>query len=132
MAKLQLRFEGFEEYLEMLNRLGEDIALATEQALQESGEIINNALHEEMRTHKVTGETEKAILEPKVSWNGTKASVKFGFDYKKGGETALYLERGRPHQKATPVIAPALEKSKDEIAQKQEESLKQVIARAGG
>lgn len=130
MSKIQLNFKGFEDYIEMLNRLGANVKEATEQALLESGEIISEALHEEMRPHKVTGETERSILKPKVKWSGTKASVKFGFDYKNGGEPALYLEKGRPHQKATPVIAPALEKSADEIAARQEEALRQAIARA--
>ena len=130
MAKLSLDFKGFESYLAMMNELGVNVREETENALMESGEIINDALHEEMKPHHVTGQTEKSIIEPKVTWKGTQASMKFGFDYKKAGLAPVFLERGRLHQKATPVVKPALDRSKEEIQKKQEEALKRAIERA--
>jgi len=130
MAKLSLDFKGFEAYIDTLHQLGANVREETEKALLESGEIINKALHEEMKPHYVTGQTEKSILEPKVTWSGTKGSIKYGFDYKKAGLAPVFLERGRPHQKATPVLKPALKKSKKEIQEKQEEALKRAIERA--
>lgn len=130
MAKLALKFKGFEDYISTLQELGANVKEETEKALLESGEIINNALHEEMKPHHVTGQTEKSIIEPKVSWSGTKASMRFGFDYKKAGLAPVFLERGRLHQKPTPVLKPALKKSDKEIKKQQEEALKRAIERA--
>ena len=130
MAKLELKFSGMEAYLEQLNRLGANVKEEAEKALLESGEIVSQELHERMKEHHVTGETESSIIEPKVEWKGTKASMKFGFNYKKGGEPALYLEKGRPHQKPTPVIKPAIEASEDKVRAVQEEALKRAIERA--
>lgn len=130
MAKLALDFNGIDAYLEQLNRLGADIVEETEKALIESGEILNRELHNQMKHHHVTGATEGAIIEPKVTWSGTKASMRFGFDYKKGGEPALYLEKGRPHQKPTPVIKPAMDAAAEEVKEAQEAALKRAIERA--
>lgn len=130
MAKLKLEFEGIDTYLEQLSRLGANIEEEAENALMESGEILNRELHEQMKYHRVTGKTEKSIIEPKVTWSGTKVSMRFGFDYKKGGEPALYLEKGRPHQRPTPVIAPAMNAAADEVKAAQEEALKRAIERA--
>ena len=130
MAKLELKFSGMEAYLEQLNRLGANVKEEAEKALLESGEIVSQELHERMKAHHVTGETESSIIEPKVTWDGTKASMRFGFNYKKGGEPALYLEKGRAHQNPTPVIKPAIEASEDKVRAAQEEALKRAIERA--
>lgn len=130
MAKLTLDFKGFEGYISQMQALGVNIKEETEKALLESGEIINEALHEGMKPHHVTGQTEKSIIEPKVTWSGTTASMRFGFDYKKAGLAPVFLERGRLHQKPTPVVKPALEKSRKEIQKQQEEALKRAIERA--
>lgn len=130
MAKLELKFSGMEAYLEQLNRLGANVKEEAEKALIESGEIVSQELHEQMKKHHVTGETESSIIEPKVEWKGTKASMRYGFDYKKGGEPALYLEKGRPHQKPTPVIKPAIEASEDKVKAAQEAALARAIERA--
>lgn len=130
MAKLSLNFTGIDTYLEQLNRLGANIEEEAERALIESGEIVSRELHEQMKKHHVTGDTEKSIIEPKVTWSGTKASMRFGFNYKKGGEPALYLEKGRPHQRPTPVIKPAMDAAADEVKAAQEEALKRAIERA--
>lgn len=130
MAKLTLEFKGMDAYLEQLKRLGANIEEETENALLKSGEIVNKELHKQMEHHHVTGDTEKSIIEPKVTWNRTKASMRFGFDYKKGGEPALYLEKGRPHQKPTPVIKPAIDAAAEEVKTAQEEALARAIERA--
>lgn len=130
MAKLELNFDGFEAYLEQLNRLGANVKEEAEKALIESGEIVSQELHEQMKKHHVTGETESSIIAPKVTWKGTKATMRFGFDFKNGGEPALYLEKGRPHQKPTPVIKPAMDAAADKVKAAQEEALKRAIERA--
>ena len=116
MAKLDLKFAGMDAYIETLVKMGENVKEVTDETLQQGIEIINEELHVEMRKHHVTGETERSIRDrEKVKWSGDKASIKYGFDVKKGGEPAIYLQRGRPHQRPTPVLEPAEKRAEGRI-----------------
>lgn len=134
MAKnsLKLDLRGFEAYIDQLRELGEDVADATEKALLGSAEIVNEELHNQMRKHRVTGATEKSIREAKVTWKGEKASIKVGFNIKKGGEPAIYLEHGRPTQRPMPVLKPAMDAAEKEVKSYQERTLQEAMRRAGG
>lgn len=131
MAKLSLSFAGMDEYIERLQKIGESVEAATEEALQRSVNIINEELHTEMAKHHVTGETESSLRDnEKVRWKGSKASIKYGFDTKKGGLPAIFLEKGRPHQRPTPVMKPALKRAEKRIAKAQEEAFKEAMERS--
>ena len=127
---LKLDLKGFEAYLDMMRKLGEDVELLTETVLLDSAEIVNDELHNQMRKHRLTGKTELSIREPKVTWKGDAASIKVGFDIKKGGEPAIYLEYGRPTQKPTPVLKPAMEATEKDLREYQERALKEAMERA--
>ena len=116
MAKLDLKFAGMDAYIETLVKMGENVKEVTDETLQQGIDIINEELHVEMRKHRVTGETERSLRDrEKVKCSGDKASIKYGFDVKKGGEPAIYLERGRPHQRPTPVLKPAEKRAEGRI-----------------
>lgn len=133
MARLDLKFAGMDAYIEAMAKLGEDVKEITEETLQQGVDIINEELHVEMRKHHVTGETEKSIRDgERVKWTGDKASVKYGFNVKKGGEPAIYLERGRPHQRPTPVLKPAERRAESRIGELLEETLRKAMERANG
>ena len=133
MARLDLKFAGMDAYIEAMAKLGEDVKEITEKTLQQGVDIINEELHVEMRKHHVTGETEKSIRDgERVKWAGDKASVKYGFNVKKGGEPAIYLERGRPHQRPTPVLKPAEKRAESRIGELLEETLRKAMERANG
>ena len=133
MAKLDLKFAGMDAYIEAMAKLGEDVKEVTSETLQQGLDIINEELHAEMRKHHVTGETEKSIRDgEKVKWSGDKAFVKYGFNIKKGGEPAICLERGRPHQRPTPVLKPAEKRAESRIKELLEEAIRKVMDRANG
>ena len=133
MAKLDLKFAGMDGYIEALAKMGEDVKEVTNETLQQGIDIINEELHAEMRKHHVTGETEKSIRDgEKVKWSGDKASIKYGFDVKKGGEPAIYLERGRPHQRPTPVLKPAERRAESRLKELLEGAMRKVTDRANG
>ena len=116
MAKLDLKFAGMDAYIETLVKMGGNVKEVTDETLQQGIDIINEELHVEMRKHRVTGETERSLRDRgKVKWSGDKASIKYGFDVKKGGEPVIYLERGRPHQRPTPVLKPAEKRAEGRI-----------------
>lgn len=133
MAKLDLKFAGMDAYIETLGNMGENVKEVTDETLQQGVDIINEELHAEMRKHHVTGETERSLRDgEKVKWSGDKASIKYGFDVKKGGEPAIYLERGRPHQRPTPVLKPAEKRAEGRIRELLEAALRKVTDRANG
>lgn len=128
MAKLTLDFAGMEDFIDEFRKLGENVEKTTEECLQQSVEVINEELHTEMRKHHITGETDRSLREgEKVKWNGDKASIKYGFNVKKGGLPAVFLERGRPHQRPTPVINPALDRADGRVRELQEEALRKAM-----
>ena len=132
MPKLTLDFAGMSEYLDELRKLGADVEQEAEKALQESVEMINRELHKEMKDHHVTGDTEESIREnEKVRRSGGKLSIKYGFNIKKGGEPAIYLEYGRPkHQDATPVHEPAKRRAERKYKQLLGKALQKAMERA--
>lgn len=133
MAKMTLKFAGMDVYIDALRKLGEDVKEVTNETLQQGVDIINEELHVEMKRHHVTGETERSLRDgEKVKWSGDKASVKYGFDIKKGGEPAIYLERGRPHQRPTPVLKPAEKRAEGRIKELMETKLGKAMERANG
>lgn len=133
MAKLDLKFAGMDNYIETLRKMGENVKEVTDETLQQVIDIINEELHTEMRKHHVTGATERSLRDKeKVKWNGDKASVKYGFNIKKGGEPAIYLERGRPHQKPTPVLKPAEKRAEGRLKELLERAMALIMGESNG
>lgn len=133
MAKLDLKFAGMDNYIETLRKMGENVKEVTDETLQQGIDIINEELHTEMRKHHVTGATERSIRDKeKVKWNGDKASVKYGFNIKKGGEPAIYLERGRPHQRPTPVLKPAEKRAESRLKELLERAMTMIMGESNG
>lgn len=133
MAKLDLKFAGMDSYIETLRKMGENVKEVTDETLQQGIDIINEELHVEMRKHHVTGETERSLRDgEKVKWSGDKASIKYGFDVKKGGEPAIYLERGRPHQRPTPVLKPAEKRAEGRIRELLERGMALITGGSNG
>ena len=129
MAKMTLDFAGMDTYLDELRKLGANVETEAEKALKESVEMMNQELHSEMKKHYVTGETEASLREnERVRKSGGKLSIKYGFNIKKGGEPAIYLEKGRPkHQEATPVHEPAKRRAERKYKQILEKALRKAM-----
>lgn len=95
--KLTVNFSAFEEYAEKLDKLGGDIKTAVDKSLEESKKLVNKQLHEQMKKHKRTGDTEKTIRDnARVEWSGTLGAVKVGFDIAHGGLPSIFLMYGTP------------------------------------
>ena len=133
MAKMDLKFAGMDAYIENLTKMGENVKEVTDDTLQQGVSIINEELHAEMKKHHVTGATERSLRDGEtVKWSGDKASVKYGFNIKKGGEPAIYLEKGRPHQKPTPVLKPAEKRAEDRLKELMEKGMALITGEANG
>lgn len=133
MARVGLQFDGFAEVLEKMRKLEADIKAPVEEALNVSADIVTEQLHKEMKKHHFTGRTEGSLREkPRVIWKGNLAEVQYGFSIEDGGIASIFLERGTPKQAATPVIKPAINKTKKRVKEEQERILLNALREAGG
>lgn len=140
--KIKLQFGGFEEYAARLDELGGDIAEATEKALEQSQKHVAKKLNAIVKKNKYpakgkysTGDTEKSIINnSKVTWEGTKASVKVGFDFKISGLNTIFLMYGTPRMKPMAGLKNAIYGSatKKEIKAIQEEVFGEAIKKKMG
>lgn len=105
MAKkntLKLELSGFNELVTKLDGLNGDVKKVVTNALDQAAETIAEDTKEAVQKSKLpakgkysTGDTERAIVKPKVEWSGTTASVGVGFDYSSNGAGG-FLITGTP------------------------------------
>ena len=134
--KFGIQFDGFTELMENLDRLNGDLKNVAEDCLTVAHTTITPNLHTEMSRHKLTGETEKSIVDKSVvKWEGTTASVDVGFKIRNGGLPSIFLMYGTPKMAKDTKLYNSIygAKVKKEIAKKQEEILQNAISqRLGG
>lgn len=93
-------FEGMDELIKRLTKLGGDTKSITEKALKETHKFVTPTLHELMTKHHKTGRTERSISDsPSIQWAGNVASVDIGFDISNGGLASVFLMYGTPRMK---------------------------------
>ncbi|MCQ2308207.1 MAG: hypothetical protein MJ000_11710 [Bacteroidales bacterium] len=99
-----IEFDGFDKAVSRLTKLEGDVKGITEKALKATNDHIVPNLHSAMSKHKLTGDTDKSIVEnPKVEWAGSVGSISVGFDLKNGGLASVFLMYGTPrHAKNHP------------------------------
>lgn len=105
--KIGLKFEGFEEMIARLESLEGDLKATTEKALIESKKHVNEELHRvtvpaNFPAHGKysTGKTAQSIdTDMSVTWEGTTASIKIGYDMQISGMTSIFLMYGTPRHK---------------------------------
>lgn len=148
--RISLSFKGFEELAEKLDKAGGDLKKVTEKALIASKKIVEQNLDEvvikpnfpseEKPGQYSTGDTRDSIDRSEtVEWNGTKASIKVGFDFKISGMTSVFLMYGTPRRKKSqtaksPKIYDAVygAKTKKQVAEIQKEIFESEIKKIIG
>lgn len=133
--KITLQFAGFEEYAEKLDKLGGDLKATTEKALQNSHDYIMPKLHQDMRKHHRSGQTESSIVDDaKVEWEGTTASVRIGFKIRDGGLPSIFLMYGTPRMKKDQKLYDDIygNKTKKAIKELQEKTFARAIKKVMG
>lgn len=134
--KFGIQFDGFNELMEDLDRLGGDLKNVVEECLKVPNKIITPKLHADMKKHKRSGATEKSIVDnSRVKWEGTTASVDVGFKISNGGLPSIFLMYGTPRMKKDTKLYNDIYGSqiKKSIAAEQEKILKNAIQkRLGG
>jgi hypothetical protein len=135
--KIGLQVEGFDEYMAKLDELGGSAAIkrGVERALIVSKEHVNPKIEAAMAKLPAggkysTGDTKRSIdKEMTVEWDGTTASIKVGFDFKKSGMKSIYLMYGTPKMPPVSGLKAAIygSKTNKELAELQGDELDKVI-----
>lgn len=123
MAKKKngITLEGFDELIAKLDSLNGNVKRAVTDCLQQSQEVISEKLETDMKKHKRTGDTARAIVKnTPVKWSGTKASVDVGFRFAEG-LPSVFLMYGTPRMKKDSKLYADVygKKTRDEIARMQ-------------
>ena len=104
MAKMELKFDGFDDLLKRFAAAEADIKPAAEAALKETFDIVTEKAAIAVENPNLPahgkyshGNTAKSLVrEPVITWSGTKASVDAGFDIKHGGLPTIFIMYGTP------------------------------------
>lgn len=99
MAKnrLTVKFDGFEETFERLDKLGANVKKITEDALNESFDYVTQKAKTVINKHYLTGATERSLKKtPVINWEGARAEAKVGFNISNGGIASIFLMYGTP------------------------------------
>lgn len=129
--KSKIEFEGFEELIDKLTKLGANVKETSEKALKATHEYVTEKAEEAVQKSNLpahgkfsTGATEKSLVrEPKITWEGTEASVKTGFSISNGGLASIFMMYGTPRHMKNQKMYNAFfgTKTKKEILQIQED-----------
>jgi hypothetical protein len=135
--KIGLQFNGWEDYMAKLDKLGgtQTMKKGVEEALIVSKKHVNPLIEQAMTKLPAggkysTGDTKQSIDdEMSVEWEGMTGTIKVGFDFKKSGPKSIFLMYGTPRMKPVSGLKNAIygSKTKKEIAQIQEQKLSEVI-----
>ncbi len=133
--KIGLQFDGFEALISKLDSMDGNVKKAVERSLEAAHNTVTTKLVADMRRHRRTGRTAKAIAkDPEIKWEGTTASVKVGFRFPEG-LPSVFLMYGTPRKKKDQNLYNDIYGSrvKKEIAEKQKQIFtEEIMKRTGG
>lgn len=121
-GKAKIEFYGSSELIKALERAGANVEQCIVDALQQSVEKPKEEMLQYIRQHKLTGQTEDSFT-TEIKHDGNKVYLKVGFDIKKGGIAAIFLNYGTPKIAPSFFIDNAIDHNIDEIKRAQLEAL---------
>lgn len=121
-GKARIDFYGSSELLKKLERAGANVEKCIVDALQKSVEKPKEEMIDYIRQHKLTGQTEDSFT-TEIKHEKNKVYLKVGFDIKKGGIAAVFLNYGTPKIAPSWFIDNAVENNLDEIKRAQIDAL---------
>ena len=137
--KIGLQFNGVEEMIERLEAAEASIKTATEAALKASKQVVNEQLTRDTtnanfpaRGKYATGALKKSIDKDfNVNWEGTTASLKIGYDFKKSGMASIFLMYGTPKMPKVQKLYDDIygNRTKRKVAEAQEAAMQKIVDR---
>lgn len=138
MARMQILFDGFADLAESIDRAGNDLHKAVDEALQATQQLVKDNLTTAAAVYDsnglkgyATGQMYKAIIDDtSVDWAGSVASVRVGFNLSQaGGWHSIFVMYGTPRMAKDTQVYNAIKgtRTKKEIAQKQQEVMQKYV-----
>ena len=94
-----LEMTGVSDLLKAIEKAGGNVDAACKKAADESLKIVGDDMQNFMAKHKVTGDTYGSYEQNPATVKGGKVEASVGYNAKKGGLPAIFLDVGTPKQK---------------------------------
>lgn len=118
---------GVSELLNNIEKAGGRVEEAVKKAVDNSLELVGMKMQLFMMNHKETGDTYASYDHIKAAIKNNKVEAMVGYDAKKGGLPAIFLDVGTPKQKPYFFRYYAVENSSEEIQRIQKETLEEIL-----
>lgn len=128
----QIEFYGNDALLRMLEEMEESVVQAMAVAVEASVAPVEKDLHHFTDVeHKLTGETEDAYVKKGFNKKADAKTINawIGYDVKKGGEAAIFLQVGTPKMAPHHFITHAYHNNKDEVIEIQQKALEDYVSK---
>lgn len=142
MAKMSITFDGFKDLAEAIDKSGNDVRTAVDEALSKSQKLIQQNVtnaaapyaHKGLKGY-ATGEMFKTIIKDgRVEWSGSVATVGAGFKIsQKGGFHSIFVMYGTPRMAKDPKVYNSIKgtKTRKEIAALQQKVMESHLKLGG-
>jgi hypothetical protein len=118
---------GVSEMLKKIEAAGGKVDEAIKSAVDKSLEIVGNDMQNFMMQHKETGETMSAYEQLHAESDGNIVKAEVGYDTRKGGLPAIFLDVGTPKQKPYFYRYYAVENNRAKVEAIQREALEDIL-----
>ena len=126
----QIEFFGNDALLRALEEMEESVVQAIAEAVEASVDPVEKDLHQFTNVeHKLSGDTEDAYVKKGFKKKETAKTINawVGYDVKKGGEAAIFLQVGTPKMAPHHFITHAYHNNKDEVMEIQQRYLEEYV-----
>lgn len=118
---------GVSELLKNIEAAGGKVDTAVQKAVDRSLEIVGTDMQAFMSGHKHTGETYESFEQTPAKSDGNKVTANAGYNVKKGGLPAIFLDVGTPKQKPYFFRYYAVENNRKKIEEIQRQTLNDIL-----
>lgn len=118
---------GFSELLNQIEKAGGNVDNAVKKCVDNSLEQVGMKMQLFMLGHRQTGETYSSFEQVKANVKNGKVEAIVGYDIKKGGLPAIFLDVGAPNVKPTFFRYYAIENSSKELQEIQKATLEEIL-----
>lgn len=118
---------GVSELLKKIEDAGGKVEDAVKKAVDESLKIVGNDMQNFMSSHKQSGDTMESYEQKSAEVKGDKIVANAGYNVKKGGLPAIFLDVGTPKQKPHFFRYYAVENNSKKIREVQTKALDEIL-----
>lgn len=118
---------GVSELLKSIEKAGGKVDAAVQKAVDASLQIVGADMQNFMSSHKDTGDTYDSYEQTPAVAKGNKVEANAGYNVKKGGLPAIFLDVGTPKQKPYFYRYYAVENNRQRIEEIQRTTLNEIL-----